>query len=90
MDNDIVEVDKHSPRFQRAKELMNRMVTAERVAMLGKAQALDLRQSDVDDSPSDLWGGMPVMGKEHDLSAGDVSKRPPRSELDEQEEVSPC
>ena len=93
LDNDIVEVDKQSPRFQRAQELMKRMVMAQRVAMLVKAQALDLRQSGVDDSLSELWGEMPVMGKEHEVSLGDVSKEPLRTEESEfydQGEVSPC
>ena len=93
MDNNIVEVDKQSPRFQRAQELMVRMVTAKRAAMLVKAQALDLRQSGVDDSLSDLWSEMPVVGKEHETSLGDVPKEPLRAddpEFDDQGEVSPC
>ena len=92
MDNDIVEVDKQSPRFQRAQELMKRMVMAQRVAMLAKAQALDLRQSGVDDSVSDLWGEMPLVAKEHEVSLGEDSKEPLRaeeSEFDGEEEVSP-
>ena len=93
MDNDIVEVDKQSPRFRHAQELMIRMVTAKRAAMLAEAQALDLRQSGVDDSLPDLWGEMPIMGKEHEVSLGDLSSEPlmsEESEFDDRGEMSPC
>ena len=93
LDKDIVEVDKSSPRFQRAQKLMKRMVMAERVAKLIEAQALDLRQSGVDDSLSDLWDEMPLVAKQHEALLGDVPEellRAEEPEFDDQGEVSPC
>ena len=93
LDKDIVEVDKSSPRYHRAQSLMKRMVTAQRAAMAIEAQALDLRQSGVDDSLSDLWDEMPLVAKQHEALLGDVPKellRAEEPEFDDQGEVSPC
>ena len=90
-DKDVVELDKNSPRFQRARELMTRMVLAERTDMLAKAQVLDLRQSGLDDSVSDLWSAMPRVAKEHEVSLAEGSDEPLRAEQPEdQGEVSAC
>ena len=93
LDKDIVEVDKSSPRYHHAKKLLNRMVTAQRAAMAIEAQALDLRQSGVDDSLSDLWDEMPLVAKQHEDLLGDVPEellRAEEPEFDDQGEVSPC
>ena len=91
-DNDIVEMDKGSPRFPYAEDLLTRIVTAERAAMMAEAQALGLGEPGADGTPSDLWGEMPLAAKEHEVSLGEGHEDPliaEDSEFDTQGEVSP-
>ena len=91
--NNAVKLDKNSPVFQRALDLVARAVTKERLAMLSDAQAKVLRDSGEGNSALDLWSEMPRSAREHEGALEDgnlVRGGPPQaadSEFDEYDGV---